>query len=134
MIAMLEEEREAGTLFGVHAHATGTPQGDAAEAEALFKVAELRQWSDTPVSSHKGAIGHLLHASAMPGIAAAAGFLSTGIAPGTPGLQHPMAADRIRLISAPVRTPKAMYVLVNSFGFHGNHASLVFSKESRETT
>ncbi|MCZ0983683.1 beta-ketoacyl synthase N-terminal-like domain-containing protein [Streptomyces diastatochromogenes] len=70
----------------VHAHATGTAQGDAAEAEAVAELAhDLGIATPLPMSSHKGAIGHLLHASAFPGLVAAAGFLREGWIPGTPG-------------------------------------------------
>ncbi|MFD0076668.1 beta-ketoacyl synthase N-terminal-like domain-containing protein [Streptomyces sp. NPDC127166] len=113
----------------VHAHATGTAQGDAAEAEAVAELAHgLGAAAPLPMSSHKGAIGHLLHASAFPGLVAAAGFLREGRIPGTPGLRRPAALpDGVTAVAAPLRATTAEHVLVNSFGFSGNNASLVLS-------
>ncbi|MFI8326256.1 beta-ketoacyl synthase N-terminal-like domain-containing protein [Streptomyces sp. NPDC085529] len=113
----------------VHAHATGTAQGDAAEAEAVAELAHgLGAAAPLPMSSHKGAIGHLLHASAFPGLVAAAGFLREGRIPGTPGLRRraPLP-DGVTAVAAPCQAPTAEHVLVNSFGFSGNNASLVLS-------
>ncbi|ROQ23164.1 3-oxoacyl-[acyl-carrier-protein] synthase II [Streptomyces sp. PanSC19] len=113
----------------VHAHATGTAQGDAAEAEAVAELAHgLGTEAPLPMSSHKGAIGHLLHASAFPGLVAAAGFLREAWIPGTPGLRRraPLP-DRVTALAEPLRATTAEHVLVNSFGFSGNNASLVLS-------
>ncbi|MEV4943465.1 beta-ketoacyl synthase N-terminal-like domain-containing protein [Streptomyces zaomyceticus] len=113
----------------VHAHATGTAQGDAAEAEAVAELGhDLGGPAPLPMSSHKGAIGHLLHASAFPGLVAAVGFLREAWIPGTPGLRHraPLP-DGVTAVAVPSRAVTAEHVLVNSFGFSGNNASLVLS-------
>ncbi len=115
----------------VHAHATGTPQGDEAEATAIDRVAKELGWAKgVPMSSHKGAIGHLLHASAVPSIAAAVGFLATSTVPGTIGLQDPLPVARLTLPTVAEQSANARNVLVNSFGFYGNHASLVLSRHA----
>ncbi|SEE69038.1 3-oxoacyl-[acyl-carrier-protein] synthase II [Streptomyces sp. 2231.1] len=121
---------DAGTrrVDYVHAHATGTVQGDAAEAEAVAGLAGALGHGPLPVSSHKGAIGHLLHASAFPGLVAAAGFLREARVPGTPGLRRPASLpDGVLVLDRPRRAATAGHVLVNSFGFGGNNASLVLS-------
>ncbi|MFI7357271.1 beta-ketoacyl synthase N-terminal-like domain-containing protein [Streptomyces avidinii] len=112
-------------LDHVHAHATGTGQGDAAELTALEAVAAERGALALPVSSHKGAIGHLLHISGAPAIAAAALTLRTGIAPPTAGLLAPEPTERLVLPTAPLELSGARTAAVNSFGFGGNNASLV---------
>ncbi|MEU9008764.1 beta-ketoacyl synthase N-terminal-like domain-containing protein [Streptomyces sp. NPDC048479] len=113
----------------IHAHATGTVQGDTVELAALQAVGAPRGWEAVPVSGHKGGIGHLMHASSAPGIAAALGYLRTGTAPGTPGLDAPEAAGRsLRLLTRPRELPGApRSCLVNSFGFAGNNSSLVLT-------
>ncbi|MFD7703712.1 beta-ketoacyl synthase N-terminal-like domain-containing protein [Streptomyces caelestis] len=112
----------------VHAHATGTVQGDTAEAEAVARLAGALGRGPVPMSSHKGAVGHLLHASAFPGLVAAAGFLREARIPGTPGLRRPAPLpDGVRVLARPRRAARARHVLVNSFGFGGNNASLVLS-------
>ncbi|MEU2451835.1 beta-ketoacyl synthase N-terminal-like domain-containing protein [Streptomyces sp. NPDC012765] len=109
----------------VHAHATGTGQGDAAELTALEAVAAESGSRALPVSSHKGAIGHLLHISGAPAIAAAALTLRTGIAPPTAGLRAPEPTERLVLPTAPLELTGARTAAVNSFGFGGNNASLL---------
>lgn len=109
----------------VHAHATGTVQGDEAELVALQAVADRYGWADVAVSSHKGAIGHLLHSSALPGVIAAAGVLADEVLPGTPGLAHPVERSALRVLTETRPCPGPKAVLVNSFGFGGNNASVV---------
>ncbi|MGW7409795.1 beta-ketoacyl synthase N-terminal-like domain-containing protein [Streptomyces sp. NPDC054833] len=121
---------DAGTrrVDYIHAHATGTVQGDAAEAEAVAELARALDHGPLPMSSHKGAVGHLLHASAFPGLVAAAGFLREAHIPGTPGLRRPAPLpDGVLAPNRPHRAATAEHALVNSFGFGGNNASLVLS-------
>jgi 3-oxoacyl-[acyl-carrier-protein] synthase II len=115
----------ADRLDHVHAHATGTPQGDAAELRAIETVAGELGVRSVPVSSHKGAIGHLLHISGVPAVAAAALALRTGTAPPTAGLSRAEPTDRVRLPIRPLRIPGARLAAVNNFGFGGNNASVV---------
>ncbi|WP_327327152.1 3-oxoacyl-ACP synthase [Streptomyces sp. NBC_01210] len=119
----------------IHAHATGTVQGDTVELAALEAVGAPLGWEAVPVSGHKGGIGHLMHASSAPGIAAALGYLRTGTAPGTPGLDAPEAAGRsLRLLTRPRELPGApRSCLVNSFGFAGNNSSLVLTAPDGST-
>ncbi|OKK14258.1 hypothetical protein AMK16_30895 [Streptomyces sp. CB00455] len=127
MLAALED---AGVrrIDYVHAHATGTRQGDAAEVAAVGEVSRALGWGAVPVSSHKGAVGHLLHASAFPGVVAASAFLREAWVPGTPGLRRPLEVpDGIVPVTAAVCAPRAQHALVNSFGFNGNNAALVVS-------
>ncbi|MFJ3906199.1 beta-ketoacyl synthase N-terminal-like domain-containing protein [Streptomyces sp. NPDC090025] len=127
------DDAGTGRVDYVHAHATGTVQGDAAEAEAVAALAhELGATAPLPMSSHKGAVGHLLHASAFPGLVAAAGFLREARVPGTPGLRRraPLP-DGVIAVAEPYRVGTAEHVLVNSFGFSGNNAALVLSAVGR---
>lgn len=115
-------------LDHVHAHATGTPQGDTAELRAIEAVAAEASLRDLPASSHKGAIGHLLHISGAIGLAAASQALRTGLVPPTAGLVTPEATHRVRLPLAPERAPGITVAAVNSFGFGGNNASVVLRR------
>ncbi|CAM5664808.1 hypothetical protein SSPIM334S_00847 [Streptomyces spiroverticillatus] len=74
----------------LHAHATGTQQGDAAELQAAEQICD--GLARLPMSSHKGAIGHLLHISGVAAIAATATALRTGTVPPTVGLSAPKPA------------------------------------------
>ncbi|OKI61610.1 beta-ketoacyl synthase N-terminal-like domain-containing protein [Streptomyces sp. MJM1172] len=126
------EDAGVGRVDYVHAHATGTAQGDAAEVEAVGELARELGPHPVPVSSHKGAVGHLLHASAFPALVAAVGFLREARLPGTPGLRAPLEVpDGVVTVREPTAAVRAEHVLVNSFGFSGNNASLVLSAAGR---
>ncbi|MCC3651635.1 3-oxoacyl-ACP synthase [Streptomyces sp. S07_1.15] len=112
----------------VHAHATGTPQGDAAELRAIEEVSGRTGTRSLPVSSHKGAVGHLLHISGVPAVAAAAMALRTGVVPPTPGLSAPEETRRVVLPRSALPVPGMAAAVVNSFGFGGNNASLVLRR------
>jgi len=127
MTRALEEAGVVGVDY-VHAHATDTVQGDAAEVEAITRLTAKRGIPDITVSSHKGALGHLLHASAFPGLVAAIGAIRDGLLPTTIGLREPLLARGVHL---PVEGPASVaprpveHVLVNAFGFGGNNASVL---------
>ena len=111
----------------VHAHATGTAQGDASELHALDALCAARGLRELPVSSHKGAIGHLFHASAFPALAACIEALRRGVAPPTVGLREPLETRYVLLPTSPVVLSGAEHALINSFGFSGNITSLVLA-------
>jgi 3-oxoacyl-[acyl-carrier-protein] synthase II len=112
----------------IHAHAPGTWQGDAVELEVLEETGAARQWRSVPVSSHKGAVGHLLHASAFPALVVGLRSLRDGRMPGTVGLRDPPMTRYCRLLSERDETASIETVLVNSFGFGGNNASIVLAR------
>ncbi|MGW4896331.1 beta-ketoacyl synthase N-terminal-like domain-containing protein [Kitasatospora sp. NPDC004240] len=114
----------------VHAHATGTLQGDAAELRVLDALAADLGAEGLPVGSHKGAVGHLLHASCFPAIAAAALALRHGVVPPTPGLTDPEPAAHLRLPTESLAVPDARDALLTSFGFGGNNAALTLHRAS----
>lgn len=111
----------------VHAHATGTSQGDAVELAAIDSLAAETGTDRLPVSSHKGAIGHLLHTSGFAGVAAAARTLESGTVPPTPGLREPESTGRAVLAEAAQQPGPFSCALVNGFGFGGNNACVALS-------
>ena len=106
----------------VNAHGTGTPLGDVAESQAIYRVC-----GDTvSVSSIKGAVGHCIAAAGAVEAVACVGMLSEGWVAGTTGLATPDSACPTKNLLEP--SPIAPQVIVsNSFGFGGQNASLVFS-------
>ncbi|MEU1185639.1 beta-ketoacyl synthase N-terminal-like domain-containing protein [Streptomyces sp. NPDC005820] len=125
--------REALAMAGlttvdlVHGHAPGTRQGDEAELLALDQVGAEHDWRGVPVSSYKGAAGHLLHASVFPGVVAAVLALRDQVLPGTPGLRKPLDARHVRVLRDPEPGDGTRSVLVNNFGFGGNNAALLLT-------
>lgn len=107
----------------VNAHGTGTPLNDPAEAKALHS--SLGAWAaKVPVSSIKGAVGHLMAAAGALEAAACLLPLQEGILPGTVNLQEPDPECALNLLREPARG-RVRHVLSNSFGFGGQNACVV---------
>jgi 3-oxoacyl-[acyl-carrier-protein] synthase II len=110
-------------IAAVNAHATGTLQGDAAEAEATLTFLGTR----APVTAFKGQLGHTLAASgAIESIALAGMFAQKELWP-IAHLQDPLpegaGLDFVGARRAWVPGP----VLKNSFAFGGVNATLVLA-------
>ncbi|MGX1884859.1 beta-ketoacyl synthase N-terminal-like domain-containing protein [Streptomyces sp. NPDC055287] len=115
-------------IDAICAHATGTALGDAVELKELALLGEERGWTEVPVFSHKGALGHLLHTSALAAVAHAVEAIRRSVVPGTPGCRTPMtAATGVRVSTKSFPRPLGR-VLVNSCGFGGNYASVLLEK------
>ncbi len=106
----------------VCAHATGTPVGDAAEAEALYGIFGDR----VPVSSLKGHLGHTLGACGGIEAVAAVEAMRRGVVPGTRNLEHPDVAP-LWLPSEPVERPVEVVVSTN-FAFGGVNTAVVLGR------
>ncbi|GKQ38786.1 beta-ketoacyl synthase N-terminal-like domain-containing protein [Streptomyces sp. A012304] len=115
------------TVDYVHGHAPGTRQGDESELLALDLIGAEHDWRGVPVSSYKGAAGHLLHASVFPGVVAAVHALRDGVLPGTPGLRKPLDARHVRVLRDPEPCEGIRSVMVDNFGFGGNNAAFLLT-------
>jgi 3-oxoacyl-[acyl-carrier-protein] synthase II len=106
----------------VNSHGTSTPPGDAAEAEAIYKV------FGTPgpaVTSIKGVIGHTLAAAgAIEAVAVALTMLHRQIPP-TVGTTQVDAAFQLDVVIGGPRNWEPGPVVSNSFGFGGHNGCLV---------
>ncbi len=112
----------------VLAHGTGTPVGDLAEIRAIKRV-----YGSLPavVTSIKGHIGHSMGASGTMSVIAAIQSMHHSIVPPTKGthILDPEVDFEI-VLDEPLRVPVQM-TQVNAFGFGGQNASLVLSREGR---
>ncbi len=111
----------------VNAHAAGTPVGDVAEAGAI-RLALGAAADRVPVSSTKGASGHLVSgAAAFEAVACLAAIDRQSIPP-TLNLEQPdpqCALDHVPLVAR----PRAVRVAAsNSFGFGGSNLCLVIRR------
>jgi 3-oxoacyl-[acyl-carrier-protein] synthase II len=120
------EDAKSSTVDYIHAHAAGTKQGDVAECIGISKA--LSEAATIPVSSHKGATGHLLRCSGFLGIATGVTALITQKAPPTLGLNEPDPACSLSHIMDHSISYQISAVLVNSFGFCNNYASIVLRR------
>jgi 3-oxoacyl-[acyl-carrier-protein] synthase II len=110
----------------VNAHASSTPIGDRAEANAVQAV--LGEHADrVPVSSTKGLYGHPLGASGAIETAICALAMSCGFVPGSTNLTSPDADNTLRLIGPDGIRAQPRVVLNNAFGFGGINAALVLT-------
>lgn len=111
----------------INAHATATPAGDTAESLALQHVF-TESLADIPVSSIKGAIGHLLGtAGAIESIACILALVE-GILPQTVNCDMPdPVAPPCLLRNTPLQK-QVTHILSNSFGFGGQNGALIWSR------
>jgi 3-oxoacyl-[acyl-carrier-protein] synthase II len=103
----------------VNAHGTGTPLNDPAEARALIDAGLA-----APVSSIKGAVGHLMAASGAIELAACLLALS-GTLPGTAHHEDRDPACPIDVIGPTPVAARPRVVLSTSFGFGGQNAAVL---------
>jgi len=121
MNATLDEAKLKPSDIGyVGAHATGTEQGDAAEARALAGVFG----ANTPVSSLKGNMGHTLGASGPIELAATIEIMHAGVINPTHNLTEidPACAG---ITHVQRNTPhRFTHFLKNSFAFGGINSAI----------
>ncbi|KOO20908.1 3-oxoacyl [Chrysochromulina tobinii] len=119
----------------VNAHATSTPQGDAAELRAISALAADRPAGSLPllVSATKGATGHLLGGAGALEAAFTVLALHHQVLPPTINLEKPEPADlpgiaHVTVGGAPADGRPLRAALSNSFGFGGVNVSLCFAR------
>jgi 3-oxoacyl-[acyl-carrier-protein] synthase II len=127
--ALEEAGLPADAVGYVNAHATGTPVGDLAECHALREVFGSRL---PPVSSTKGATGHLLGAAGALEAAFTVLALHTGRVPPTlelgPETADPdCAAGGLDFVPDTGRELRLRAAMSNSFAFGGHNACLLFT-------
>ncbi|PKV85067.1 beta-ketoacyl synthase [Streptomyces sp. TLI_146] len=108
----------------VHAHATSTPSGDLAEADAV----ERAIGTHAVVTATKSMTGHMLGASGAVGAMAALLALHEGTVPATRNLERLDPAVRLDVVAGANRTGSWDAALANSFGFGGHNVSLILKR------
>ncbi len=109
------------------AHGTATPLNDAAETRAI-KLALGDHAYRTPVSSIKGALGHMLGAAGAISAAAAVQALRMGVIPPTINYRTPDPECDLDYVPNAGRQAEVKAALVNAFGFGGQNACLAFRR------
>jgi len=113
-------ELSPGDIGYVSAHATGTPQGDSAEARAIAKVFG----NDVPVSSLKGNMGHTLGGSGPIELAACIEMMHAGVIYPTHNLEEvDPACSQIAHVREKTRKTFNAF-LKNSFAFGGINSAI----------
>lgn len=107
----------------VNAHGTGTPLNDAAEARAIRAL-----FGSVPVSSIKGAVGHLMAAAGAIELAACLLPLTRDLLPGTAHCTDPDPECPIAVLGPAPSSARVNHVLSNSFGFGGQNVSVILGR------
>ncbi|MER6672157.1 beta-ketoacyl-[acyl-carrier-protein] synthase family protein [Streptomyces sp. NPDC000983] len=124
--ALADAGVEARDIGHVHAHATSTPSGDLAEAEALAKVVG----EDAAVTATKSMTGHMLGASGAFGALSTLLSLHHGVVPAVRNLDEQDPEVRLDVVRGENRTGTWDAALANSFGFGGHNVTLVMKRAS----
>jgi 3-oxoacyl-[acyl-carrier-protein] synthase II len=111
----------------INAHGTSTPQGDIAETQAIKSVFQAHA-PKLPVSSTKGATGHMLGAAGAVEMAICAKAIETDILPPTINYQVPDPECDLDYIPNTARKTRVDATISNSFGFGGHNASIAARK------
>jgi 3-oxoacyl-[acyl-carrier-protein] synthase II len=125
--ALHRAQLDVSAIGYVNAHGTGTPLNDVAEACAIRTVFGVHA-DRLPVSSIKGAIGHLMAASGAIELAACLLPFRRGLLPGT---AHHLVKDPLCDIHVIGEQPMASQpdaVLSNSFGFGGQNVAVILGR------
>lgn len=128
-LAMEAALRSAGLTIGdidyINAHATATPAGDLAESTALRELFG-EQLDRIPVSSIKGAIGHLLGTAGAIESIACIKAIEDGILPPTINCTDKEEWAPADIIPEKGRKQSIQTALSNSFGFGGQNGVLIW--------
>jgi len=113
----------------VNAHGTGTPLNDVAEARAIRATLGAAA-ERIPVSSIKGAVGHLMAASGAIELAACLLPLTRDLLPGTAHHRDRDPECDLDIIGGRPRHARVETVLSNSFGFGGQNGCVVLGRSA----
>ncbi len=115
----------------INAHGTSTPLGDRAETNALKAVFGNNN-SAPPISSTKGATGHLMGAGGITELIACVLAIGKSLLPPTINLNNPDPACDLDFIPNHPRRAKVRSAMSNSLGFGGQNSSIIVSRYSEE--
>ncbi|MCL6558831.1 MAG: beta-ketoacyl-ACP synthase II [Firmicutes bacterium] len=113
-----------GDVDYINAHGTSTPLGDRVETMAIKAVFGSRA-VQIPVSSTKGATGHLMGAGGVTELIACGKAIEEGIVPPTINYEEPDPDCDLDYVPNQPRRVKVKVAMSNSFGFGGQNSCLV---------
>ena len=113
----------------INAHGTSTPENDKMEYGAMLSVFGDRLKDAIPCSSNKSMIGHTLTAAGAVEAVFSIQTMLTGTVPPTINYTNPDPSIVLDVVPNVKREASVSAVLSNSFGFGGQNASLVMTRE-----
>ena len=120
--AITDAGLEPSDIVHVNAHGTSTPHNDRAEATALHTLFGA---DGPPVTSTKGAIGHLIGAAGAVELIATVLAMRDAVVPPTANHEQLEPGMEIDVVHGAPRVIASGPALSNSFGFGGHNACLV---------
>lgn len=120
--ALADADLTPADIAHVNAHGTSTVHNDRAEAAALRTVFGPH---GVPVTSTKGAIGHLIGAAGAVELIAAVQAMNNCEVPPTANHEHTEQGLDLDVVHGKPRPIRPGAALSNSFGFGGHNSTLV---------
>ena len=127
-LALADAGIAAGDVDVLLAHATGTPKGDTAEIRAINQVHGGRS-KPLPVASIKGHIGHSGAASGAMALVTGLLGMAEGRFTHTSNTDEPDPEARFDVVIGRPRTIDYATLQVNAFGFGGQNASIIATRD-----
>jgi 3-oxoacyl-[acyl-carrier-protein] synthase II len=119
---------EPGQIDHINAHGTATPENDKMEYLAISAVfGELAK--QIPVSSNKSMVGHTISAAGAVEAVFSLLTLEHQRIPPTINYEVPDPTIQFNVVGNKARDAKVTAVMSNSFGFGGQNASLILTRE-----
>ena len=127
-LALKEAKLNESEVDYINAHGTSTPAGDKAETDAIKTALGVENAMNTPISSTKSMIGHLLGAAG--GVEAAFSVLTIkdNIIPPTINLNTQDPDCDLDYVPKTAREKEIRVAMSNSFGFGGTNGTLIFKR------
>ncbi len=125
--AIAEAGIAPGELDWISAHGTGTQLNDLSETRGI-KLVLGEQAYRVPVSSIKGAVGHMLGAAGALSAVASVQAMHANLIPPTLNYHTPDPECDLDYVPNVARPAAVRTVMVNAFGFGGQNAALVLRK------
>ena len=127
-LALNEASLNEDEVDYINAHGTSTPAGDKAETDAIKTALGTDNAKNTPISSTKSMIGHLLGAAG--GVEAVFSVLAIkdNVIPPTINLNNQDPQCDLDYVPKIARETDVKVAISNSFGFGGTNGTLIFKR------
>ncbi|MDC3386136.1 beta-ketoacyl-ACP synthase II [Gammaproteobacteria bacterium] len=126
--ALKEASLNKNEIDYINAHGTSTPAGDKAETDAIKAALGIENAKNTPISSTKSMIGHLLGAAGGVEAVFCALSIKDNTIPPTINLNDQDPECNLDYVPNIARETNINIAMSNSFGFGGTNGTLIFKR------